>query len=166
MGKSLQGIIQIIDDRVQLMENDIIEPLNMYIQHHNGISESQQEKANEIMNNFRQAETDHRQAQIDHYNLGSKQETNEINIEKALLQKQQGEIDDEKLQEVMNESVNTLYQTQQAEQRYKETIENLNKAKDEMENDYKAVLQQLQQYEESRINYTKYNFDKFLKHVQ
>ena len=35
-----------------------------------------------------------------------------------------------------------------------------------MENEYKPILQQIQQYEESRINFTKYNYDKFLKHAQ
>ena len=35
-----------------------------------------------------------------------------------------------------------------------------------MENEYRPILQQIQQYEESRINFTKYNYDKFLKHAQ
>ena len=35
-----------------------------------------------------------------------------------------------------------------------------------MEHEYRPILQQIQQYEESRINFTKYNYDKFLKHAQ
>jgi len=49
---------------------------------------------------------------------------------------------------------------------YKESIEELNQAQFDMENEYKPILQQIQQYEESRINFTKYNYDKFLKHAQ
>ena len=61
--------------------------------------------------------------------------------------------------------MNTKYQVQVALKNYKESITEINQAQFEMENDYKPILQQIQQYEESRINFTKYNFDKFLKHV-
>ena len=36
----------------------------------------------------------------------------------------------------------------------------------DIEGDYKPMLQQIQQHEESRINFTKYSIDKFVKHFQ
>ena len=71
-----------------------------------------------------------------------------------------------KVQEVMNKSLQTKYKVQVALKNYKESIEELNQAQFDMENEYKPILQQIQQYEESRINFTKYNYDKFLKHAQ
>jgi hypothetical protein len=50
----------------------------------------------------------------------------EIEIEKALLSHQQGDISAEKVQEVMNNSLNTKYKAQVAQKNYKESIEELN----------------------------------------
>ena len=58
--------------------------------------------------------------------LGQESEQNEIDIEKALLSQQQGEITVEKVQEVMNQSLNTKYKAQVAHKNYKESIEELN----------------------------------------
>lgn len=99
-------------------------------------------------------------------NLGHESEQLEIEIEKALLSQQQGDVTVEKVQEVMNKSLQTKYKVQVALKNYKESIEELNQAQFDMENEYKPILQQIQQYEESRINFTKYNYDKFLKHAQ
>ena len=44
----------------------------------------------------------------------------------------------------MNESVNTKYKSQLAEKNYKESIDELNAAYDEVENEYKPILQQIQ----------------------
>lgn len=98
-------------------------------------------------------------------NLGHESEQMEIEIEKALLNQEQGDASVEKVQEVMNNSLNTKYKVQSALKSYKDSIKDLNQSQFEMENDYKPILQQIQQYEESRINFTKYNFDKFIKHI-
>ena len=96
-------------------------------------------------------------------NLGHESEQLEIEIEKALLSQQQGDVTVEKVQEVMNKSLQTKYKVQVALKNYKESIDELNQAQFDMENEYRPILQQIQQYEESRINFIKYNYDKFLK---
>ena len=65
----------------------------------------------------------------------------EIEIEKALLSHQQGEITAEKVQEVMNNSLNTKYKAQVAQKNYKESIEELNQAMKDIDGDYKPLLQ-------------------------
>ena len=42
-------------------------------------------------------------------NLGHESEQMEINIEKALLNQEQGDVSVEKVQDVMNQSLNTKY---------------------------------------------------------
>lgn len=98
-------------------------------------------------------------------NLGHESEQLEIEIEKALLNLQQGEVAQEKVQEIMNNSLNTKYKVQVALTEYKQSVKELNEAQDKITNDYKPILQQIQQYEESRINFSKYNFEKFVKHL-
>lgn len=66
----------------------------------------------------------------------------------------------------MNKSLETKYKVQVALKNYKESIDELNQAHFDMDNEYRPILQQIQQYEESRINFMKYNYDTFLKHVQ
>ena len=52
----------------------------------------------------------------------------EIDIEKGLLSEQQGDMTTEKVQEVVNQSLDTKYKTQMALKNYKESIEELNQA--------------------------------------
>ena len=98
-------------------------------------------------------------------NLSHESAQMEIEIEKALLNQLQGEVTVEKVQEVMNNSLNTKYKIQVALKNYKDSIQELNQAYYEIETEYKPILQQIQQYEESRINFTKYNIDKFVGHI-
>ena len=46
---SIKKMMNLVEDRVALIAGDLIEPLNMYIQHHNTTSQEQFDKANEIL---------------------------------------------------------------------------------------------------------------------
>ena len=52
----------------------------------------------------------------------------EIDIEKALLNQEQGDVSVDKVQEVMNQSLTTKYKVQVALKNYKESITELNTA--------------------------------------
>ena len=73
-------------------------------------------------------------------NLGHESEQMEIEIEKALLNQEQGDTSVEKVQEVMNNSLNTKYKVQSALKAYKDSIKDLNQSQFEMENDYNPIL--------------------------
>ena len=77
-------------------------------------------------------------------NLGHESEQMEIEIEKALLNQEQGDISVEKVQEVMNNSLNTKHKVQVAQKNYRESITELNQAQSELDTDYKPILQQIQ----------------------
>lgn len=66
----------------------------------------------------------------------------------------------------MNKSLETKYKVQVALKNYKESIDELNQAHFEMDTEYRPILQQIQQYEESRINFMKYNYFNLLQHLQ
>ena len=66
----------------------------------------------------------------------------------------------------MNQSLDTKYRLQIALKNYRESIESVNQAQSELDSDYKPVLQQIQQHEESRLNFAKYNLVKFMKHME
>ena len=73
--------------------------------------------------------------------MGLESEHNEISIEKALLSQQQGDMDDDKVKEVMDKSLNTKFKSQTAEKNYKESVDEINVAYDEIESEYKPILQ-------------------------
>jgi glutathione peroxidase-family protein len=57
------------------------------------------------------------------------------------------------------------YKAELASQDYKREVELLNRFLAKFEDEYKPLLSRLQQSEESRINFLKYNFEKFIKHL-
>lgn len=148
---------------MKIIGGDLVEPLELYISHHEHTSQQQFDQARQIFHDYYEKQTKHKECKKHYMNLGHESEQLEIEIEKALLSQQQGDVTVEKVQEVMNKSLQTKYKVQVALKNYKESIDELNQAQFDMENEYRPILQQIQQYEESRINFTKYNYDKFLK---
>jgi len=166
MKKAMSYILHQVGEKAALITGDLVEPLELYINHHEQTSQQQFEQARHFFHEYYEKHTKHKECKKQYMNLGHESEQLEIEIEKALLSQQQGDVTVEKVQEVMNKSLQTKYKVQVALKNYKESIEELNQAQFDMENEYKPILQQIQQYEESRINFTKYNYDKFLKHAQ
>ena len=111
---------------MKLLEKDIIEPIEVYINHHEQTSFKQFDLAAQIFHELHEKQIKHEECKKIYMSLGHESEQNEIEIEKSLLSQQQGEITEEKVQEVMNNSVNTKYKSQIAQKNYKESIEELN----------------------------------------
>jgi hypothetical protein len=65
----------------------------------------------------------------------------------------------------MSKAVNAKYKAQVAQKDYKDSVEELNEMQKAMELKYKPLLDDIQHTEASRINFTKYNLDKFMKHI-
>jgi len=61
-------------------------------------------------------------------------------------------------------TLNIKYRAELGCQEYKQELESLNNQLKKFEDDYKPLLQRLQQGEESRINFLKYNLEKIMKH--
>ena len=92
-------------------------------------------------------------------------EQSEVLIEQSLLEFEKGNIDLEQVQKTTNLTLHTKYKAELSAQDYKKEVESTNKFLAEFEDEYKPLLQRIQQDEESRINFLKYNFEKFLKHM-
>lgn len=92
-------------------------------------------------------------------------EQSEISIEQALLEHEKGQMQLEQVQRITNQTLNVKYKAEMSAQEYKKEIEIHNQHLLKFADEYKPLLQRLQQGEESRINFQKYNFEKFLKHL-
>ena len=57
------------------------------------------------------------------------------------------------------------YKAEVASQAYKKAIEGVNNQVSKLHKEYCPNLQKLQQLEESRINFMKYNLEKMMKHI-
>ena len=166
MKKAMGFVIRSVDERAKMILSDLVEPLELFITHHDQTSSQQFDQARQFFHDYHEKLIKHKECKKQYMNLGHESEQLEIEIEKALLSQQQGDGTVEKVHEVMNKSLETKYKVQVALKNYKESIDELNQAQFDMENEYRPILQQIQQYEESRINFMKYNYDNFLKHVQ
>ena len=87
----------------------MIEPLEMYISHHDQTSTQQFKQANKLFHDLKDNQSNHQECKRQYMNLGHESEQMEIEIEKALLNQEQGDTSVEKVQEVMNNSRNTKY---------------------------------------------------------
>ena len=86
-------------------------------------------------------------------------------IEKAMIEHEQGTLTTDKVQKISKRGVTVKYKTEVASQSYKKAIENVNVQTKVLHTEYCPYLQKLQQLEESRINFMKYNLEKLMKHM-
>jgi ABC-type hemin transport system substrate-binding protein len=91
-------------------------------------------------------------------------EQSEVNIELALLEHERGALSLEQVQRITNQTLNVKYKAELASQEYKKAVEQVNQQLARFSQEYRPVMQRLQQGEESRINFLKYNLEKFMKH--
>lgn len=71
----------------------------------------------------------------------------------------------DKVQRISKKGVTIKYKAEVASQTYKQSIEATNNMIRVIKLDYAPQLQKLQQLEESRINFMKYNLEKMMKHI-
>ena len=93
----VEALLQFMEERVTHITGDLIEPLDMYINHHEQTSSQQFEQANQLYHDLYEKQTKHSECKRLYMSLGQESEQNEIDIEKALLSQQQGEITVEKV---------------------------------------------------------------------
>ena len=92
-------------------------------------------------------------------------EHSELSIESSLLAFEQGLLSLDQVQRITNQTLNIKYKAELASQDYHVEVDSLNEQIAHFGKEYKPLLQRLQQSEESRINFLKYNVEKFVKHV-
>ena len=85
MTNGMQAIVEVLDERVQLLQNDLVEPLDMYINHHNETFHLQFDQAKQLFHDLYEKETKHNECKRQYMNLCQESEQVEIDIEKALL---------------------------------------------------------------------------------
>ena len=71
----------------------------------------------------------------------------------------------DKVQRISKKGVTIKYKAEVASQTYKQSIEATNNMIRVIKLYYAPQLQKLQQLEESRINFMKYNLEKMMKHI-
>jgi len=69
------------------------------------------------------------------------------------------------VQKISKKGVTVKYKAEVASQSYKKAIERLNGQVRQLKTEYCQHLQKLQQLEEARINFMKYNLEKMMKHL-
>ena len=78
---------------------------------------------------------------------------------------EKGQMTVDKVQRISKKGVTIKYKAEVASQTYKQSIEATNNIVRILNLDYTPQLQKLQQLEESRINFMKYNLEKLMKHI-
>jgi hypothetical protein len=71
---AIKKLVTVVEDRVTLIAGDLIEPLNMYIQHHNSTSDEQFTKANKIYLNVQEKDIRHEESKKLYFGFGHQQE--------------------------------------------------------------------------------------------
>ena len=120
-----------VEERVTLINGDLIEPLTMYIQHNSSAIDNDFDQLEFYGSRLHKNQESIKKAKEEYIILGYQQEKDEIAIEKALLNNQgPGSKDD--IQDIMDESVTTKYKAQIAEKAYKDSVETYNKQLDQI----------------------------------
>lgn len=78
-------IVKIAQERVTLIAGDLIEPLDLYITHHEQASSESFESARNLFHEFYEKDIKHTECKRLYQDLGMESEQQEIEIEKALL---------------------------------------------------------------------------------
>ena len=84
-------------------------------------------------------------------------------IENALTEHENGNITIEQVQRLTNMNLNIKYRAENECQEYRRELSVLNLMLSKHQDDFKPILSRIQQGEESRINFLKYNFEKLMK---
>ena len=82
-----------------------------------------------------------------------------------MVDHEQGNLTTDKVQKISKKGVTVKYKAEVASQAYKKAIENVNNQVLTLKTEYSQHLQKLQQLEEARINFMKYNLEKMMKHI-
>ena len=84
----MDQLLLLLEERVTHITGDLIEPLDMYINHHEQTSLQQFDQAKSIYHDLYEKQTKHSECKRVFVSLGQESEQNEIDIEKALLSQQ------------------------------------------------------------------------------
>ena len=123
---SIDLLQNLLKERVALMEGSLVEPLEMYLGHHESTTGAQFEQAKAILSDLELKKTQHEENKRLFLSLSYESAHAEIEIEKALLSQLQGEVSDDRVQEAMNKNINTKYKLQTAQKNYKDSVAHLN----------------------------------------
>ncbi|CDW76802.1 tbc domain-containing protein [Stylonychia lemnae] len=162
-----QGIEEIshkVSQKVTIIYNDLIEPLEVYQKNYVQTSTELISQAKTYWHTLEDEKKKLSLIKERYCKLMSDVEQSEIQIEVALLQHEKGVITLEQVQKITNSTLNVKYKAELASQEYKKEVEYVNLQLSKFGVEYKPMLSKLQQGEESRINFLKYSFEKFLKH--
>ena len=80
-------------------------------------------------------------------------------------QHENGQLSTDKVQKISKKGVTVKYKAEVASQNYKKAIDRVNTQVKSLQTEYSQHLQKLQQLEEARINFMKYNLEKLMKHM-
>ncbi len=97
MKKATNHMVVIIEEKIQLITGDLLEPLEMYIGHHDQTLQQQFTQARQIFHDYYEKQAKYTECKKIYMNLSQDSEQFEIDIEKALLSQQQGEISVDKV---------------------------------------------------------------------
>eukprot|EP00347_Sterkiella_histriomuscorum_P007183 403349944 len=162
--QGMEDIAQQIQSKVDTVFNDLIEPLEQYQKNYIQTNSELISQSKTYWHTLEEEKRKLHLIQDRYYKLMTEVEQSEISIEVALLEHEKGILNLDQVQRITNQTLNVKYKTELASQDYKREVEYVNQQLSRFDSEYKPLLQKLQQNEESRINFLKYGFEKFLKH--
>ena len=155
----------LIEESMQDVVGDLVEPLEMYQKHYTNDCADSIQKGSTIWAQWQEQQVNQKDAKEKFYTLKEQALEQESIIEDAMKQHEQGQMTIDKVQRISKKGVTIKYKAEVASQTYKQSIEATNNLIRVIKMDYSPQLQKLQQLEESRINFMKYNLEKMMKHI-
>lgn len=104
----------------------MIEPLETYYRNYNDDSQECLSKSNLLWNQYQEAVRQSEDAKKTFFELKEQALEQEKEMEKAMVQHEQGALSTEKVQKISKRGVTVKYKAEVASQTYKKAVENLN----------------------------------------
>ena len=162
--QGLEDFANIVSEKTSIILQDLVEPIEQYQKHYIQNSNESISSAKTFWYALDEERKKIIHTKDKYYRLMNDVEQSEISIELALLEHEKGNLSLDQVQRITNQTLNVKYKAEIASQDYKKGVDQMNSYLSQFETEYRPILQRLQQGEESRINFMKYSFEKFLKH--
>ena len=74
MKKAMNIVLRTVDEKVAMISGDLVEPLELYISHHETTSQTQFDQARQFFHEYHEKQTKHKECKKQYMNLGHESE--------------------------------------------------------------------------------------------
>ena len=139
----MDSLCTAVEDRVQNIVGDLIEPLETYQRHYDDECNTAIQNSSKFWASYQEAISCSLDSRDRYFYLKKEAEKQEVCIEEAMLAHERGLISVEKVQRINKKGVNIKYKAEIASQNYRESMDDLNAIIAQFPSSYSPNLVQL-----------------------